>query len=164
MDSADTKNRIRDLETLLAAERAEELFCVFYSPGTFFPETNSVEVASQEDLVGPCARAREIVQRHGAKPYGFVFQDGNGKLLSGMHYLGGKLIMYDDLPYDDEYNIMRSNMRDSPVAIENTNSYRFTGQFFDSSILLDPDTGQVIRRGDDADLVAYREEVRARFS
>lgn len=41
------------------------------------------------------------------------------------------------------------------VIIENTNSWRFTGPFGEKDVIVD-ENGEVIRRGDDADLVEYR--------
>ena len=73
----------------------------------------------------------------------------------GRFYLGGKLLRYEEA---EEGSILASNMRCNgyPLCIENANSYRSTHYFEERDAIVDPETGTVLRRGDDGDLVAYR--------
>jgi hypothetical protein len=119
--------------------------------------------------------ANEITERHGAKPYGFQFveqivaepiDDGEGGTLrvepkevfrSGMYFIGGKLIRYDDVPDDQDHRIMRSNMRSNrhPICCETRRSYRWTSTFKAEDFCVDED-GAITVRGDDDELTAYR--------
>lgn len=146
----------------------------FYSPGTFVSE-HSRKPIDKWDSAQAVEFANGITERYGAKPYGFRFvtmleaepvSDGQGGTLkvqprevarTGMFYLGGKAIRFDDVPDDKEHSILRSNMQcnDYPVIIENTNSWRFTTWFTADDAIVDAD-GTVKVKGDDADLVAYR--------
>lgn len=112
-------------------------FVTFYSPGTFVSETTTKEIdAWSVDLV--VRMAKEIVERHRATPYGFKFktQESDGwepKTVkeSGMYFLGGKLLILDDIPDVSENRILRSNMRNNgyDTVIENTNSWKVTLPF-----------------------------------
>lgn len=153
-------DKIKELERQLKEARSGQLFCTYYSPGTFLTETSRYEVETQEDLASCAQRAKvDIKERYNATPFGFRFTDGNGKSLSGMHYLTGKVIRFDEVPDDSEHGIMRDNMRGNNMAvvIENTNSYRFTGNFSEEDVIVDW-AGNIVRRGNDADLMAYRAE------
>jgi hypothetical protein len=157
-------SKIEELEKQLEAERAKQLRVTFYSPGTFFCEQSSFEVEGR-DLSKCAAMAKtDVTERYNAKPFGFRFEDGNGKKLSGMHYLTGRVITYDEVPDDAEHRIMRCNMRDplQCVVVENTNSFRYTGEFAEKDVILDWD-GAIVRRGDDADLVDYRRKFKERY-
>jgi len=77
----------------------EKHFVQFFSPGTFVSEQSEFEV-STFDKVQAVEKAREIVERHGARPYGFRFVtktrgeddlDSHVSYYSGMHYLGGSI-------------------------------------------------------------------------
>lgn len=151
----------------------------FISPGTLFSET-SLKPIPYWDTAAACEMANGITERHGAKPYGFRFltrieaddvPDGQGGMLKvepkttktgPIHYLGGRVILFDEVPESE--GILRSNMRCNrhPVIIENTNSYRFTTFFGPENVIVGPD-GAIVRRGDDADLIAYRERKNAEF-
>lgn len=153
----------------------------FYSPGTFVSEQSRREVPSW-DILAAIELANGIQERHGAKPYGFRFSsymvhdpipDGQGGELnvepkeiakSELHYLGGEIKRFDDVPETQEFEILRSNMRcnRNPVVIENRNSYRFTGVFAGTDCIVGPD-GSVVRRANDADLVEYSEKKNAEF-
>lgn len=162
----------KEIAPLLAARLTRrEIFARFYSPGTLFAETSErrLETGTLEEAV---QAAKSVKERHGATPYGFDLitkivappvPDGEGGTLSvqpkevdrkGRFYLGGKLLMYEDA---EDGSIMASNMRCNryPICIENTNSYRFTYYFEEGDAIVDPDTGKILRRGDEEDLVAY---------
>ena len=158
-----TDEKIAALEAQLEKEKAKQLYVVYYSPGTLFAEQSRFKV-EERDIAAAAGRAKvDVVERHNAKPFGFRFTDGNGELLSGMYYLTGKLVRYDEVPDDKEHSTMRSNMRcnDMPIAVENNNSWRYTGRFDEDDVIVDWD-GNVVQRGDDPELVAYRAEFKRR--
>lgn len=148
-------------------------FVIFMSPGTFVSEVSERPI-DDWDARAACKMAESIEERHGAKPYGFRFStrlcappvEVEGESLdvqpkeiasSGMHYITGEAIRFDDVPVDKEHDILRSNMRCNrhPVIIENRNSYRFSTFFSPADVIVDRD-GKIIRRGNDPDLVEYR--------
>lgn len=149
---------------------------IFFSPGTFVCEQTSRDIDSW-DTVAAVALGADIVERHGAKPFGFQFAtyliadpiaDGEGGLLqvepreverTGTYYLGGEVLKYDDIPSTDDTRILLGNMKGNryPLVIENRNSYRFT-TFFNAKDFVVDSTGRIIRSGMDADLVAYRDD------
>ena len=150
-------SKISELESALKKEKSKQLFVSVFSPGTLFSEQDSFEVESRE-LKPILTKIKDITQRHGAKPYGFRFQDGNGKPLSGTYYITGRLIYFDEIPENDEdLRILRSNMRanDYPIVIENKNSYRFTGQFEEEDSIINWE-GETITKGNEKVLVDYR--------
>jgi hypothetical protein len=149
----------------------------FYSPGTFFDEDTTKPIAAW-DPVEAAKMATDIRERHGARPYGFQFStvivhsgipDGEGGTLkaeaksvgrSGMFYITGKIQTYDEA----SGSTLRSNMKynDWPIVVETTNGYRHAGIFHAKDVIVDAD-GKIIRKGDDADLVAYREKMIAQW-
>lgn len=156
-------------------------FVQFLSPGTFFSETSSKPIDSW-DIAAAVEMANAIKERHGARPYGFQFYtmicagevpDGEGGTLkvepkkvrrSGTHWLGGTLKFFHEIPEDDEHSIMIGNMRCNhmPICIENTNSYRFTGEFKEGDCIVGP-SGEITQRGDAPGLVEYRTQKNAEF-
>ena len=158
-------------------------FVTFYSPGTFFSETNDDYIDSW-DTVKATDMAKDIKQRYGAKPYGFRFatrlvakpiSDGAGGKLdvqpktiktSGLYFLGGKLETIDDVFARDlkEESILRSNMEANRmyVVCENTNSYRATIPFEEDSTLLDA-SGHVVESGTDPKWIQYRQEADKKY-
>ncbi len=150
-------NKIKNLESLLVAEKAKQLFVAFYSPGTFFCESSRKEVKSK-DLKDAVILATKISERHGARPFGFRFEDGNGKTLSGMYYITGRVFKRDDVPDTPENNILRSNMRSRPVCIENNNSWKYTGEFNKEDFVVDWN-GNITDSGDKYE--NYRKKVQS---
>ena len=159
----------------------------FYSPGTFVSESSRRPIEAW-DTTAAVELANGIMERHGAKPYGFRFvtmrehppiDDGAGGFLevtpklveqSGLHYLGGTVLTFDDLEFTDteqrkRWRICRDNMRcnDEPVIIMNDNSWRFTG-FFGPEVCRISASGIIDRRGWDEDLKAYREKMIAQWA
>jgi hypothetical protein len=152
----------------------EKHYVEFYSPGTLFSESSCKPIDSW-DTKQACEMANSIQKRYNAKPYAFRFTTflevqpipyGRGGMLtvepkeiakSALHFLGGKLIRYEEVPDDDEHSIMRSNMRSNnmPVVIENCNSWKYTGEFGPEDCIVDAD-GAIVRRGNDPDLAEYR--------
>ncbi len=155
----------------------------FYSPGTFVGESSNKPIAHW-DVHEAMAMSKTIQERYNARPHSFRFQtwlesdpipDGEGGTLevvgkkdaeSPLYFMGGKLRTYDEVlaRNDPTERILLSNMRCNSmcVVIENTNSYRYTGVFDEDCILLD-EQGQIIRRGNDPDLVEYRKAFKARM-
>lgn len=159
-------------------------YVTFLSPGTFVSEETRRPVASHSvsEAVGA---AHSVTERHGAKPYAFYFTtvlaadpvpDGEGGLLrveerevfrSGVHYLGGKLLTLDDLEArgDPSLRILVSNMKANnwPIVVENNNSFVVVRPFEEGDLIVNahPDhavraRGDILRRGDESELVAYR--------
>jgi hypothetical protein len=157
-------DKVKELEAQLKEVQKGQLFVTYYSPGTLFLEQSAFEVETR-DLAACAARAKvDVKERYGAKPFAFRFTDGNGKSLSGLHYLTGKVIRYDDVPDDKEHSIMRSNMfnNEGCVVVENTNSFKHVSHFSEEDVIVDWD-GNVTQRGNDPDLVVYRAEMKKRY-
>lgn len=125
----------------------KQLGVIYYSPGTFCSEENYVSV-ERFNLPEIVEKAKCIVQRHGATPYGFVLTkhvtgedvpvDGHILKLqskevfrSGTFYITGSIMKLQDIPDTNETRTLRFNMEINgfQAAIENNNSYRFTGAF-----------------------------------
>lgn len=150
----------------------------FLSPGTLFSESTTKDIDSW-DTKQAVKMAEKIMERHGAKPYGFQFEtwkthspvsDGEGGVLevrpklekkSGVYFLGGKLETYDDVVKRnlDSENILRSNMRGNEywVVCVNTNSYKSTLPFGEEDKVVDA-TGTVTESGDEPKWIKYRKE------
>lgn len=148
----------------------EKHFVTFYSPGTLMAETTTREIGEWNPMQA-CRMAKDVVERYGARPFGFVFvtklcaedvPDGRGGTLrvepkeirrSGMHHLGGTIATLADVETrnDPRESILRSNMRGNriPAVVENCNSYKSVHPFEANDVLLDPDTGKVLARGSD---------------
>src|SRR5262249_15810152 len=128
----------------------------FYSPGTLFSELSTYDIESW-DTAKAVELSEKVVERYGAKPYGFVFEtlltmpkipraDGGSftvqpklKERSGIHFLGGKLETYDEVEArnDPKESILRSNMRGNEMWIVciNTNSFRSTLPFDEKCVI-----------------------------
>jgi hypothetical protein len=109
----------------------ERHYVTFYSPGTFVSETTIIEI-DKWNTNEAIELSRNIKERHGATPYAFSFKtvtsDGFDKTLkekSGMYFLGGQILSYDDIPDTSENRILRSNMKnnDYDYIIKNDNSW-----------------------------------------
>lgn len=147
-------------------------FVEFFSPGTFVSESSQLPI-DDWDIKKAIELSKEITERYNATPYGFVFRtyrvsdpidDGQGGTLtiekkelkkSGLYYITGKVLTYDQLSVSKskDIEILVSNMRCNlwPAVVENTNSWRFTGQFDENDCVVDYE-GNVLRRGSDKDL------------
>lgn len=147
-------------------------YVTFLSPGMLVSETTTRPIDAW-DPAAAIKLGRDIIERHGARLYGFYFttalaadpiDDGEGGTLnvqpktvarSGAYFLGGELLKYDDV--SESERILRDNMSDNgwSVVVENANSYRATHPFRPEDYIVDRETGEIVRRGTDPDLVAY---------
>ncbi len=155
---------------------------IFHSPGTLFDETTAREV-TERDPKQAALLAADIVERYGAKPYGFRFvtmlvadpvPDGEGGTLNvepkeiertGMHYLGGTVIRFDDIPDDKASAILRSNAQGNgwPLVVECRNSYRSVHPFVEGDTIVDA-LGNITDRGDDPRHIEYRATMTTRWA
>jgi hypothetical protein len=162
-------------ETSMKTRR--EHFVTFDSPGTMFAESTTKPIGSW-DIAEAVRLSADIVERYGAKPYGFRFSteivadpvpDGEGGTLavqgkevarSGMHFLGGSVFSLDEVPVTDGNRILRDNMRSNGwwYVVMGANGYRWTQPFEADAVVVSSVTCQVIERGDDPARVAYRAE------
>ena len=151
-------------------------YVVFRSPGTMFTEESSREIKSW-DTVEAVRLSREIQERHGARPYGFVFEsrltadpvdDGAGGTLkvepkrvaqSGTHFLGGTVETYDEVCRRNatDEDILRRNMWGNGLwlIVTNHNSYRCTQPFGVRDMVVD-DAGDMVCCGNEPEFVEYR--------
>lgn len=94
-------------------------FVTFYSPGTMVAET-TIEPIDNWDVPVAEEMAKSIIERHGARPYGFCFTtrersdsdlDSKETARSGMYYLGGKVLTLNDVrDRDGLSSILYKNM------------------------------------------------------
>ena len=124
-------------------------FVTFLSPGTFMSETDEQPIDSW-DVDEAVRRAGTILQRHGARPYGFYFSrrgrgpdDLDRKQLakSNLYYLGGRIETLDDVRKraDPKEHILLSNMESNgwDKIVVNDNSYRSTFPLRADDVILD---------------------------
>lgn len=152
-------------------------YVVFESPGTLFSETTSCEISEGDPRVA-CGMAEKIVERHGARPYGFHFEtrreagvlkDDDGVELrvepktvkhSGTYFINGTLRTLDDVIRDNKHDerVLRSNMEsnDYPIVCETRNSYLSVRPFEHDDFVVDL-AGKILRQGSDPELVEYRD-------
>lgn len=163
-------------------ETREEHFVTFTSPGTFFCEESSV-VIDTWNIARAVEISKTITERHGATPFAFKFgtrlvaveslEDGRGGTLdvapreiacSCRHFLGGQIYEYSDVEASQDPavfgrtpDMLLSNMRSSgwPFVLINNNSYRSTQPFEETDVVVD-DSGVIVRRGDEPELVGKR--------
>jgi hypothetical protein len=91
-----------------------------------------------------------------------LFQDGNGKALSGVYYITGEIKKYDDIPETPQTHILKCNMRSRPIVVENRNSYLFTSAFNEEDFICDWD-GKILKSGNEPELVEYRKKKKKEF-
>lgn len=157
----------------------EKHFVTFISPGTFMSKTTTEPIASWDPKLAVAA-AERVVERYGAKPYGFLFEtrlvvedlpDGRGGTMrvepktvakSACHFLGGKIETIEEVEArnDPKEEVLRQNMRwnDIALVLVNTNSYRSTLPFEKGHVVVDA-AGNITARGDDPKWEAYRAKI-----
>jgi|GEM_PF-2070663 len=151
-------------------------FVTYLSPGTFVSETSTLPIPSWDTMLAT-SMAKRVVERYGARPYGFRFEtriivdnvpDGEGGELtvmpktvkrSGIYFLGGHLNTIDDViaRNAESERILRENMVANGywIVCVNHNSYRSVLPFEEADRIVN-DEGGVYERGDDPRHVAYR--------
>lgn len=128
--------------------KLEKHFVSFLSPGTFVEEQTKMEIDSW-DIEKATEMAKEIKERHGAKPYGFMFStrsrednelDSKETAHSGIYYLGGTIETLEEVKAraTDVDRILISNMECNSIEkiITNCNSYKVTKPFRPQDTLL----------------------------
>ncbi len=130
---------------------SEKHFVRFFSPGTMFAEISEQEIASW-DVDKAVELAKGVVERYGAKPYGFRFStvskmgtDWDVKTettaTSSMYYLGGQVFTLAEVEArnNPDESILISNMTCNGYdrIIENNNSWKSTQPFSEGDVLLD---------------------------
>lgn len=148
----------------------------FYSPGSFVSEQSTRDISEWDPAIA-AKLAHTIVERHGAKPYGFRFQtilahepieDGEGGTLavypkmveeSGLYHLNSELRFFHQIAADDDPNerILLSNMRCNGwwIVAENRNSWRSVLPFEERDFVVNED-GTILHAGDDPIYTTYR--------
>jgi len=124
-------------------------YVTFYSPGTFLSESTTKEIDSW-DVEKAKEMANNILERHGATPFGFRFTtrergeedfDSKETKASPMYYLGGKIETLSEIEARNspDEDILRSNMRINgwDKIIVNTNSWMFTAPLEEGDVVLD---------------------------
>lgn len=124
-------------------------FVTFLSPGTFFSEKRELPIESW-DVDAAIRMSESIIERHGARPYGFYFTtrgrnddelDSSQKPKSGIYYLGGRVRTVEDVRRDakPEEEILLANMERNGYArvVENSNSYTWTAPLKEDDVVLD---------------------------
>lgn len=121
--------------------------------------------------------AKKVTSRHGYTPYAFALQtriicdpipDGEGGVLNvepklvdagiGRHYLGGQIKNYEEvvaLSDKGERCIAAINMRNNLIPFV-LYKYGQAHQFGEDDVVVCDDTGDIILRGYDPELVKYR--------
>ena len=123
-------------------------YVTFLSPGTFVAEDRSLPIDSW-DVDRAQEMAADIVERHGARPYGFYFStrgrtaddlDSRELARSPMYYLGGTVRTLDEVraANDPSERTLLSNMEGNGYdrVIENRNSWRWTQPFRSDDVVL----------------------------
>lgn len=116
----------------------EKHFVTFYSPGTFVSEETTKPI-KKWDTKEAIKMARTVVERYGAKPYGFRFStrarsendlDSRVVKSSGLYWLGGRVETLKQVAArnDPKEKILLSNMRCNGwhKIVVNDNSWRWT--------------------------------------
>jgi len=138
----------------------EEHTVTFLSAGTLMAETTTRPIALW-DTTTACAMAKEIVERHGARPFAFFFRteavapdspDGVGGVIkggrkltrrSGCYFINGKVETLAEVESrtDPSESILLENMRCNGYTRVCTvvNGYRSTLPFESGDVNLDPD-------------------------
>jgi hypothetical protein len=154
-------------------------FVEYFSPGTFFAES-SMRPCKYGDIMKALEMARGVKERYGATPYGFRFyrerlktvEDEHGNKAvqstetvdkSGMYFITGTVLHYDDVADTDENRILRSNMMGNnwPFMCDNRNSWRSSQPFHQEDCVVDLD-GKIVERGNSPERMQARAEFEKR--
>jgi hypothetical protein len=130
-------------------------FVTFFSPGSFVSE-ETTEPVNSWDPAAALTRARQITERHNAKPYGFRFTtrtrtdadlDSKVSATSPMYYFGCKVETLAEVQARAPGSILAENMRINDIAriATTTSGYRHSAPLKDEDIVLD-DAGRPLPR------------------
>lgn len=124
-------------------------FVTFFSPGTFTAEQTTRPI-EYWDVDLAVEISKDIMERYGAKPYGFQFStrergeldlDSHVSKKSPMYYLGGKVLTLEQLKAinDPSNRILISNMEINrwDRVIINNNSWTWTQPLEEGDVVLD---------------------------
>jgi hypothetical protein len=124
-------------------------FVVFMSPGTFVVEKTTKEIDSW-DTNKAIEMSKDIVERHGSKPYGFYFitrerkndeLDSKQVKESNMYYIGGKVKTLKEVKEENDpsNNILISNMECNgwDRVVTTYTPWKWTQPLNDSDIVLE---------------------------
>ena len=127
----------------------ERHFVTFYSPGTFVAEKTEKPI-DWWDVETAKKMALKIVERHGARPFGFRFStrqrkddelDSTEVLMSPMYYLGGKVETLAEVKAraTKADQILVSNMECNgwEKIITNNNSWKWSQPFEKDDVVLE---------------------------
>lgn len=123
-------------------------FVEFASPGTFVPESSIVEIEAWDPKLA-WQMAKDVIERHGAKPFGFHFltrerreDELNSRIVkrSTFYWLGGKIRTREEVEADNLPNeeTLRWNMRTNNIKalVVNENYWTYTGALGDDDTIL----------------------------
>jgi hypothetical protein len=124
-------------------------YVIFFSPGTFMAEETEKEI-NKWDIEAAKTTSKEIQERYGAVPYGFVFVTRKRKRnemypktikTSNMYYLGGKIETLEEIKLrnNSEDKTLISNMECNGYdkVVVNTNSWKWTMPLKKDDIILE---------------------------
>lgn len=77
--------KLQKLEVELKKEKAKELYVIFQSSGSFISEISSKKVKTKD--IKAVVRMAKLISDNGSVPYGFCFEDGNGKQKGPFYYI-----------------------------------------------------------------------------
>jgi len=133
----------------MTLDKMKKHFVTFLSPGTFVAEETEKSITSW-NVDEAVKMARKVIERYGAKPYGFQFStrergpddlDSKEVKRSGTYWLGGKVETVEDVASrnDPEEKILLANMRGNgwEKIVTNTNSWKWTQPLYKDDVVLD---------------------------
>ena len=126
-------------------------FVTFYSPGTFVAESDTLPI-DDWDVDAAVKLSKDIVQRYGARPYGFYFStrartddelDSKVVAKSCMYYLGGKVETLAEIEAraDPDERTLLLNMKGNKFekVIRTTEGWQWTQPLRDGDVVLEID-------------------------
>ena len=123
-------------------------FVTFLSQGTFVCEETTKPIKSW-DVQQAKEMAKSITERHGAKPFAFVFStrsrtdaelDSKVTERSGRYFLGGRVLTLDDVKREmPDQEILIRNMERNDIAkvVVNDNPWRSIQELRPGDVVLD---------------------------
>lgn len=129
--------------------KTKQHFVTFLSPGTLCAEESTLRVDSW-DVAKAIKMSETIVERHGARPFGFCFTtrvrrgsqfDSAQETKSGMYYLGGTVRTIGEVRREarSDERILLSNMELNRYrrVVQNNNSWLWTAPLLPGDKVLD---------------------------